>query len=351
MIIMALDHTRDFFHFDVTLHDPLDLQTTSVPLYFTRWITNYCAPVFVFLSGTSIFLQHLRKPTKELSQFLIKRGIWLIFVELFIIGFAWSFDLSFSVFVLQVIFAIGISMIFMGGLIRLQFKVLLALGIAIIAGHNILNYIEVTHHGFFWDIAFNGNNTKYELVKGHDLYILYPCIPWLGLMILGYCFGRIYEPTFEIVRRKRILLYSGFACILLFFLLRYTNSYGNPVQWAIQRNSLFTVLSFLNVSKYPPSLLYDCITIGPALLFLAFFENVNNKFSRFISIYGRVPFFYYVLHFLFIHLLSILLDNGFGYSLKIVYLIWIIIILILYPLCFWFSELKKRNTSWWLSYL
>ena len=373
MIIMALDHTRDFFHFDSFLHDPLDVQTTTVYLYFTRWVTHFCAPIFVFLSGTSIFLQGLRKSKSDLSKFLIKRGLWLIFIELFVIGFAWTFDFTFHVFVMQVIWAIGISMFVMGGIIRLPYKLILVIGLLIVFGHNILDYVDSTHQGFFWDLVRNGNFAAYP-IGSHQFTIIYPFLPWLGLMMLGYCIGKNFEPSFDKARRKIILLRTGTVLILLFVALRLLNNYGNPSPWISQPAWLQTFLSFMNVHKYPPSLLFMCITIGPGLIFLSLFENSNNKLTRVINVYGRVPFFYYVLHFYMLHILCMLLFlargheikestpdifgipfrfliAGEGYPLKVVYLIWISVVILLYPLCNWFSELKKRKNYWWLSYL
>ena len=373
MIIMALDHTRDFFHFDAFLHDPLDVQTTTVYLYFTRWVTHFCAPIFVFLAGTSIYLQSLRKSKNALSTFLLKRGLWLIFIELFVISFAWTFDFNFHVFVMQVIWAIGISMLLMGAIIRLPYKLILVFGLLIVFGHNILDYIDSTHQGFFWDLVRNGNFGTYP-IGSHKLTIIYPFLPWLGLMMLGYCFGKIYSPEFNFSRRKKILVWTGAGLILFFVVLRLLNSYGNPSSWVPQSAWLQTILSFMDVHKYPPSLLFMCITIGPGLIFLSLFENTNNRLTQVINVYGRVPFFYYVLHFYMLHILCMILFVvrgheitestpdiygipfrylivGEGYSLKIVYLIWISVVILLYPLCTWFSELKKRKNYWWLSYL
>lgn len=373
MIIMALDHTRDFFHFDSFLHDPLDVNTTTIYLYFTRWITHFCAPTFIFLSGTSIFLQGLRKNKNDLSLFLFKRGLWLIFIELFIIGFAWTFDFTFHVFIMQVIWAIGISMLLMGLIIQVPYKMIFTLGLLIVFAHNILDYVESTHSGFFWDLVRNGN-FAFHSIGSHRFIIIYPILPWLGLMMLGYCFGKMYEPSFNPLKRKKILMLTGAGLILFFVVLRYLNNYGNPFHWSSQKYFISTFLSFMNVHKYPPSLLFMCATIAPALLFLSFFENTNNKLTKAIMIYGRVPFFYYVLHFYFIHILSMILFisrghaiteatqgifgipfrfliAGEGYKLRIVYLIWISIVISLYPLCKWFNELKQRKNYWWLSYL
>ena len=374
MVIMALDHTRDFFHYDAFLHDPLDVKTTSVYLFFTRWITHYCAPVFVFLAGTSIYLQSLRKTSADLGSFLMKRGLWLIFVETVLITFAWTFDFSFPAIIMQVIWAIGISMVLMSLLIRLPYSFLLVLGLIITFGHNILDYVKSTHSGFFWDLLRNGNFATHVFAPGHKVVIIYPFVPWLGVMLLGFCAGKIYSPKTDRKWRKKFLLNTGAAVTVFYIVLRWMNSYGNPYQWEIQNNSVFTVLSFLNVHKYPPSLLFMCMTIGPALIFLSLAENLNNRLTRIISVYGSVPFFYYLLHFYILHLLCMILfvsrghaiDEhtpdvfgipfhylivGEGYSLKIVYVIWICTVLALYPLCKWFSEFKKRKKYWWLSYM
>ena len=374
MIIMTLDHTRDFFHFDAFLHDPLDVNTTSPWLFFTRWITHFCAPVFVFLSGTSIFLQGLRKSKIELRSFLIKRGFWLICTELFIINFSWTFDITMRTYVLQVIWAIGISMVCMSAIIRLPFKTIVISGLIIVFGHNVFDYVESTHHGFWWDLLRNGNFATYPFHEGHSLIIIYPFLPWLGLMMLGYCFGTFFTVQSNPAYRKRVFIKTGIALILFFILLRYANGYGNPYHWTVQNSWLFTKMSFLNVHKYPPSLLFLCMTIGPALLFLAFTEKSQNRLSNIISIYGRVPFFYYVLHFFLLHLIASMLWvtrghsltestpdifgipfryilAGEGYSLKTVYLVWILVVMALYPLCHGFNEYRKRKKYWWLSYL
>jgi uncharacterized membrane protein len=275
---------------------------------------------------------------------------------------------------MQVIWAIGISMVLMGLLIRLPYHWILAGGLLIIFGHNIFDYVANTHNGFFWDLTRNGNFAMHDVGGGHKLVIIYPFVPWLGLMMLGYCFGKIYSPSVSQSRRKKFLIRAGSGLILFFVVLRAANSYGNPFQWEVQSDWLFTLLSFLNVHKYPPSLLYMCITIGPALLFLSLFEKNDNKLTHAVSVYGRVPFFYYVLHFYMLHILCMILFlvrgyslteatpdvfgipfrfliAGQGYSLGIVYVIWISIVISLYPLCKWFSELKRRKNYWWLSYL
>ncbi|MCC7502963.1 MAG: DUF1624 domain-containing protein [Flavobacteriales bacterium] len=374
MVIMALDHTRDFFHFDAFLHDPLDGATTTPILYFTRWITHFCAPVFVFLAGISIFLQHLRKPTAELSAFLLKRGLWLLVVEFVLITFAWTFSWSFPVLIMGVIAAIGFGMVGMAAVIRLPFKMILALGLVIVLGHNILDSVPSTHQGFTWDLLRNGNFAFHPIGAGHQLAIVYPILPWLGLMMLGYCAGKLYAPDFNGAQRKRTLLAGGAGLVLLFLLLRTLNVYGDPDPRVSHTDLSRTIMSFLDVQKYPPSLLYMCMTIGPALLFLAIAEPLNDRLTQAIRVFGRVPFFYYVLHFYLLHLLGMLLFVaqghslsdptpdvfgipfryliiGEGYSLTVVYGIWIGLVLALYPLCRWFNAYKQHHAYWWLSYV
>jgi uncharacterized membrane protein len=376
MIIMALDHTREFFHADSLLHDPLNLQTTSLFLYFTRWITHFCAPVFVFLAGTSTFLQSLRKSKKELGFLLFSRGLWLVFAELFIMSLAFTFDLHYGLIILQVIWAIGISMILMAALIQLPFRFILTLGIVIVCGHNLLDYPEANRQetfGFIWDLAHKGNFSRYALGT-HHISILYPFLPWTGLMLLGYCFGKLFQPSEDAKQRRKILRWTGLGLILVFFCLRAVNSYGDPRRWTTQSSGLFTFLSFINVTKYPPSFLFLCITVGPSLLFLSFVENYDSRLSRIIMVYGRVPFFYYILHFYLVHFISAIffllrghtfmegvngipnfpfkfLVPGEGIHLWEVYLVWIFIVIGLYPVCKWFGDYKMKHRKWWLNYI
>jgi uncharacterized membrane protein len=372
MVIMALDHTRDFLHNDAMAHDPLDLSTTNPFLFFTRFITHYCAPTFVFLSGISAYLSGLKKSKAEQGSFLIKRGCWLIFVEIAIISLGFSFDPLYHFFLLQVIWAIGISMILLGLMIRLPYSILLTVGLAICFGHNILDIFERTGLGT--------NNILYSLLHRPNVmplgenrvaFIAYPFLPWTGLMLVGYCFGRLFEKRFE-ASRKKLLLLIGTALIVLFVTLRFANFYGDPNRWTTQPSPIFTFLSFLNVTKYPPSLLYMCITLGPSILFLALFEQTSNTLTRVFTVYGRVPFFYYVLHFYLIHFVCVIVffASGFstkdiinpgvpflfrppalGFSLPVVYLFWFGIVLALYLPCRWFNSYKATHSQWWLSYL
>jgi uncharacterized membrane protein len=368
MVLMALDHVRDFFHDDAMLHEPLDLQTTTPFLFFTRFITHYCAPVFIFLAGVSAYLIGLRKSKAELSAFLIKRGLWLMLIEFVIITFGWTFNPFYNVMVFQVIGAIGMSMLCMGLLVRLPYSVIFSLGIFIIISHSLFENIG---SGFLYDLTY-GHFAPYPVTDTHTLLIIYSFVPWLGIMLLGYGFGKLFTPDFGAGKRKKILLYSGTGMLLLFVVLRYFNLYGDPAPWTLQKDALYSFFSFINVSKYPASLLYTCITLGPAMLLLVAFEKSKGKLVHIISVFGRVPFFYYILHIYLIHILTVVVfyasgytaadivnpsspflfrPQVFGFNLYIVYIIWIGVLVILYPLCKWYNHYKSRHKHWWLSYL
>ena len=315
MVIMAIDYTRDFFHVTAWTADPLNLATTTPALFLTRWITHFCAPIFVFLSGTSIYLQSLRKTKPELSNFLIKRGFWLIFAELAIVNLGTTFDLLYTVLILQVIWAIGISMISLGLLIHLPFRFILTLGLVIVLGHNLLDLVEAAP-GFkptiWWDLLHHQG--IYPYANGHFLFIFYPFVPWLGLMLLGYCTGTFFAPTVSPEQRKKMLLQLGSGLIAFFVLLRFSNAYGDPFPWSGQKDGLLTVFSFINVNKYPPSLLYMCITIGPALLFLAVIESVRNGLTNVLRTFGRTAFFYYIIHWYVLHTLRMVVFFAAGHT-------------------------------------
>ena len=379
MVIMALDHVRDFFHVSANIDNPLNLSTTTNFLFFTRYITHFCAPTFVFLSGTSIYLQSLIKTKKELSLFLLKRGLWLIFAELFIISLAWTFDPFFHFFGLQVIWAIGISMVIMSLIVQFNYKMVLAIGLIIVFGHNLLDFVEASpnfKHNLIFDLIHSGRDSLYSYLPNRVVMIIYPFLPWTGLMILGYCLGKLYTPAFTQQTRIKILRYLGLSLLVFFVILRYANFYGDPNPWTTQKSGWFTFLSFLDIHKYPPSLLYMSITVGVTLLALSITEKIKSSFSNVAVIYGRTAFFYYILHFYFIHLFATLLFfirgehtvtealksmeklpflfvfPGEGYSLGVVYIIWIGLVLLLYPLCKWYNQYKTNHKEkWWLSYL
>jgi uncharacterized membrane protein len=375
MLIMALDHCRDFFHIAGPASDPTNMVTTTPILFFTRFITHFCAPTFVFLSGVSAYLAGLRRSKAELSSFLIKRGLWIVLVELVVLTFAFTFNPFYNFFILQVLWAIGFSMIILGLLVRAPMAVIGVIGALIFFGHDLLDGLTLPKTGassVLMTLLFTAQASVLFLNKTHLAFDLYAIIPWTGIMLLGYVCGQLYNPAVDPEKRRNILRTAGLSILVLFLFLRIFNLYGDPDHWSIQRNWVHTVLSFFNVSKYPPSLLYSCMTVGTALVVLSFTEHVKNKLTNIFVVYGNVPFFYYVLHFYLIHIICVILffasgyntsqivpKNGpflfhpddFGYSLGIVYLIWLFVITALYRPCKWFNKYKKTHNQWWLSYL
>jgi uncharacterized membrane protein len=369
MVIMALDHTRDFF--SSLSYDPLDLAHTTPQMFFTRWITHFCAPIFVFLAGTSAFLSLNKHGSKKTaSLFLLKRGLWIIFLELVIINLSWTFDIHYTQLFVQVFWAIGWSMIFLAALIWLPVKWILAIGLSMILFHNAMDGIQPESFGsasWLWMMLHEGGYLPFT--KGSGLFFAYPLIPWIGVMAVGYAFGTIYK--METALRKRILFQIGLSCIALFIILRWSNIYGDENLWITHDIWWKTVLSFIDCTKYPPSLLYLLMTLGPGIVALAFLENVNNKLSRFFTVFGKVPMFYYILHVPVIHGLAMIVailngsnvsrflhnlffaapDPTWGFSLPVVYMVWTFVVLLLYGPCLWFMKVKARRKDWWLSYL
>ncbi|MES2268435.1 MAG: heparan-alpha-glucosaminide N-acetyltransferase domain-containing protein [Bacteroidota bacterium] len=375
MLIMAIDHVREYFHTGAITSDPTNLATTTPLLFFTRWITHFCAPTFVFLSGLSAYLAGTRRTKSELSGFLIKRGLWLIFVELAIISLALTLDPLYHGFALQVIWAIGISMMLLGLLARLPPRLIGTLGILIIVGHGLLANIKLTPDStgdVLMKMFFTSRGAVVFLDKTHLVFVLYAIIPWTGVMFLGYAFGSLYQEKFAPPKRKLILTYSSVLMLLAFVGLRLINAYGDPSPWSVNKTGVYTFISFLNVSKYPPSLDYCLLTLSVGLMVLAYTEKSIGKLAAFFKVYGSVPFFYYVCHFYLIRTLSIVVfflqgyntsqiitpnvpflfvPPGFGFSIGWVYLLWLAIILALYYPCKWFSKYKETHKQWWLSYL
>jgi uncharacterized membrane protein len=377
MVIMALDHVRDFFHETAFTDDPLNIETTTPLLFFTRFITHFCAPIFVFLSGTSIFLQSLRKSKSELTKFLIKRGLWLILVEVCVISLALTFDYRYGIIFLQVIFVIGLSMIFLAFLIHLPFKIILTIGLVIVLGHNLLDIVEFApgfKTNFWWDLLHRARFSVYPIIEGHNLIILYAFLPWLGLMILGYCFGIFFTEKYDVKQRASILYKIGASVIVFFIIVRTINIYGD-VPWPSQKNAFDTFLAFIRVNKYPPSLLFMCLTVGIGILILPILEKSKNAITNFFNTFGRVAFFYYIIHWFTLRAIVLIYfyakghNESFavdlyknipfkyivpadGISLTYVYAIWIFIIAILYPICKWYNKYKTNHPEkWWLSYL
>jgi uncharacterized membrane protein len=375
MVLMALDHSRDYFIFGGFLNDPTNLEHTTRLLFFTRFITHFCAPVFVFLAGTSAFLYGEKTTKPVLSKFLFTRGLWLIFVEIVVMNFLWWFDLSYSFIGLNVIWAIGVSMIVLGIAIYLPRWVILIIGLLIITTHNLFDGFTMEGNSVASISWYVLHQTNYiDLSKNFGIGIGYPVLPWIGVILLGYCFGTFYSGTSDESTRKKWLLWLGLGSIGLFFILRGFNVYGDLTPWSVQKNKTYSVLSFFNLTKYPPSLDYLLLTLGPAFLFLYAIEKTKNRFTNFFLVFGRVPFFYYILHILFLHLLAMLVliivggdwrdmlfknDASFnqvlshyGYQLWVVYVVWVGLIFIMYPLCKRYMIYKAKNKNkWWLSYL
>lgn len=389
MVIMLIDHTRDFAHVDALRFDPSDLARTTVPLYFTRWITHFCAPVFVFLAGTGAYLQRVRgRSDGELARYLVTRGLWLIVLEFTVVRFGYSFNLDYAfVGMLQVIWAIGVSMLVLAALLRLPTPLIGALGVATIALHNLLDGVRATPWAGpgspatgagdrLWMILHQPGPIPVTGSSGPMAIVLYPLVPWVGVLLAGFAFGALYR--MESARRQRVLLGLGAGLTALFVALRLLNVYGDPSRWSAQPSGVFTLLSFLRSSKYPPSLLYLVMTLGPSIVLLALFERRLDRGktgapARVLTAFGRVPLFYYLLQWPVSHGLAVVaglvagqpvayqffdpfnkpspLPSGIGFSLPVVYLLWALGMLILYPLCRWFAALKARRRDWWLSYL
>lgn len=373
MLIMALDHTRDFFH--AFSPRPTDLSTTTPVLFFTRWVTHFCAPLFVFLCGISINMAGTRRSKKELSIYLIQRGLWLIVIEFLIISFVITLDPLYHILIFQIIWVTGVSMIILGLLIGLPLYAIAIIGGVLFFGHDLLglmNLPEAGVAGFLWKFLFTGVVVFNKITDTHSLLVLYTVMPWMGVLFCGYFAGQVYRPSFDAVKRKKILFASGVFLVVLFFMLRMINHYGDPSPWAVQKTTAFTLISFFNVSKYPPSLMFLCMTIGPGLILLSALEKVNNSFTRLLIIYGSVPFFYFIVHFFVLRFLNIVLfyiqgyssehiitpnsimlfrPTEYGVNLPGVYLIWLLVVFIMFFPCRWFSAYKKTHQHWWLSYL
>ena len=375
MIIMALDHVRDYLYAGSFYFDPLDLEKTSGPLFFTRWITHFCAPIFMLLAGTAAYLIGQKKTKKELSIFLVTRGLWLVFLEMVVLNFGWNFNITFPMFLFITIWALGICMIVLAGLIHLPKKLILAFCIVVVAGHNLFDNFHIAENSllaFGWSLLHDQ-----QFFTWHKEFFLvgYPLVPWIGVMPLGYCLGQWYANGYDAVKRQQNLLLLGVSAIGLFFVIRYSNVYGDPSKWSVQKNFFYTFLSFIKVTKYPPSLLYILITLGPACLFLAVTEKAQGTVVKIVSVYGRVPMFYYLIHIYIIHLIALIASailpgqdwhiwllkepiwftkdlKGYGFSLPVAYLIWIIVVVALYPLCKRYDHYKQTHKEkWWLSYL
>ena len=375
MVIMALDHVRDFVHSAAGQFRPEDLARTTPALFFTRWITHFCAPVFMLYAGTAAFLWARRagRSKRELSRFLFTRGLWLIFLELTVVRFGMFFNLNYDLVILSVIWALGCSMMALAALVFLPERVLLTASVAVIVFHNLLDGINAAVFGpagWVWVVL---HQPAPLTIAGRTVILGYSLIPWIAVMAAGYCLGRVF--TLEPDARRTVLLRLGLGLIIAFVLLRAVNVYGDPAPWSPQRTTTLTVLSFLNCTKYPPSLSFLLMTIGPALLATAWVERIRVSGENPIVVFGRVPLFYFVFHLIVIHATAAVLiwlaygnasllwnappaaggprqafPSGFGFSLWVTYAVWISVVAFMYPACRWFARLKQRRRDWWLSY-
>ena len=371
IVIMALDHVRDYVHASVI--DPLNLDSTTTPLYLTRWITHLCAPVFVLLAGVSAGLISRKKTKQQLARFLVTRGVWLVFIELTVVSFAWDMNWFSPNFLvgLQVIWALGMSMIALAALIWLPKHSILLIALLMIFGHNAFDGTLPTNNWtppnapmpIWWSLHVVGMIE----VFGVSMYMAYPLIPWIGVMALGYVIAPVFQ--LEVKQRKRLLLAFGLSCIASFAILRGFNLYGNPTEWSMQSSSFSSFLAMLNVEKYPPSLTYLLVTLGVSSLIMYFAETSQSKFHHWMVNFGKVPFFFYVVHLYVIHLVAIaigvfqgsdlsvitgpfwLYPASHGVNLFLTYIIWLAIVVLLYFPCRKFVQIKSSHHQWWLKYL
>jgi uncharacterized membrane protein len=368
MIIMALDHVRDYVYYPV---DPVNMQSTFSALFFTRWITHFCAPLFMFLAGTGAFLALGRGRTKrDLAWFLFSRGVFLLVMEYVVMQLAWTFTFRWLPIMFITLSALGTAMIVLAGLIFVPRSLMIGGSAAMVFFHNAFdNYHAASWGHWYWVWALLHEQS---FIKNKDgvVWLLtgYPIIPWIGVMALGFAFGSILK--MEASKRHRTLYLLGGGLTLAFIVLRWTNWYGDPQPWHVYPTASLTVISFLNCQKYPPSLLYLLMTIGPGIAVLPLLEKVKSRVGQWVIVFGRVPMFYYVLHVFVVHAVAVGLalaahrfvpwqptwffatvPQNFGFSLWVVYGVWIAIIVALYPVCRWYADLKKRRKDWWLGYL
>ena len=377
MVLMALDHVRDFFHVGAMTFSPEDLTRTTTALFLTRWITHIRAPVFMFAAGTGAFLRLQRDGSKaRLSRYLWTRGVWLIVLELTVmrLGLNFTADPRYPV-LLMVLWALGLSMVALAALVHLPARVLAVLSVAVICLHNTLDGIQASSLGSFAPV-WNVLHQQGAFTAGGLVFVVaYPVLPWIAVMAAGYCFGPVL--LMEPARKRRVLRTTGAALILAFAVLRALNVYGDPAPWSPQPSAAFTILSFLRTTKYPPSLEFLLMTLGPAALLLWYFERRGLRQDHPLVVIGRVPLFFFVVHFWAIHALASfmawlrygadslrflfsplpsmggareLFPAGFGYQLATVYVVWIGIVVGMYPLCRWFADVKARRKDWWLGY-
>ena len=367
MILMALDHTRDFFGVPA---NPTNLASASAALFLTRWVTHFCAPGFFLLMGIGAFLAGQRRSRSDLARFLVTRGAWLIVLDVVILRcFAYQFNVDYRVTMLLVLWALGWALILLAALVWLPVRLIGVIGVVMIAGHNLLDGIRSAHP--LWQILHGPGIVLDE--SGHVVFAAYPLVPWVGVTMCGYAIGTMF--TWPAARRRTGLVWSGLALTLAFVIVRALNVYGDPAPWRQLTTPLLTILSFLNTTKYPPSLDFLLMTLGPVLLALAWTERPSGAWVRPLVVFGRVPLFYFAVHFFVLHALATIVclaqygsahwmfespdlahypfspPPGWGFTLPVVYAIWIGVVIALYPLCRWFAGIKGRSRAPWLSYL
>jgi len=373
MILMVLDHVRDLIHVSSITQNPVDLSSTTSMVFFTRIITYLCAPIFVFLAGTSAYISFSnRENLRESKKLLLKRGFWLILLEFTLVNFGVWFDIGFHTWLFQVIAAIGLGFIILSFMLKLSPATIGITGLTILFGHNLLSFLPL--EGFPVVKAILSPlfaTTAFPVTPQITFVIGYPPIPWLGIMLVGFASGKLFELADD--KRRSTFLKIGLSALVLFTVLRFINIYGDPSLWSFQKNNLFTVLSFINVTKYPPSLLFSLVTLGIMFLILALAEQRENRFTNFVSVYGKVPLFFYLIHWYIIHptLIVIMFLQGFhwsdlnfasgnfgrpkgiesGLELWAIYIIWIAVVLILYYPCLRYSIYKATQNKWWLKYI
>jgi uncharacterized membrane protein len=373
MILMALDHVRDYFG-DASV-DPTNPATSTVALFFTRWVTHFCAPVFFLLTGVGAFLLSQRRSTPELSRFLLTRGLWLIALDVFLLRcFGWQFNFDYQTTVLTTLWALGWSMVVLSGLVYLPIRLVTVAAVVMIATHNLFDRIPASVFGPLAPLWSFLHAPGVIFADGRHLVLAaYTLVPWAGVVAAGYGLGQIF--LWEPARRRTFLLRLGSGLTLAFLVLRGVNIYGDPRPWTSQAAPLLTALSFLNTNKYPPSLLFLLMTLGPAMLLLSVIDGKTPKVLRPALVFGKVPMFYYALHVILMHAIAVVVcyvrygavhwmfesptpaqfpvtqPPGWPFSLPAVYGFWVLVVVLLYPLCRWFAALKQRRGDWWLSYL
>ena len=369
IVLMVIDHVRWFLC--QARFDPTDPALTTPALFFTRWVTHFCAPVFMLLAGAGAYLSLGRGRTRRgLSWYLLTRGLWLLLLEVTVARLGWQFNLDYGYTGVLVFWALGWSMIALAGLVRLPLPAIAAVGVAMVAGHNLFDGVEPAALGawsWLWTILHSPGTLT--LAPGVAVFVLYPLVPWIGVMATGYAFGALF--TLPAERRDRVLLRLGLGLTAGFVLLRAGNLYGDPAPWSAQSEWWRTALSFLNTTKYPASLLFLLMTLGPAIALLPWLERARGYLVEAIRTIGRVPLFFWLLHVPLIHLIALgfslvrygevvpwlvrnpptRLPEGYAYGLPIVYAVTLAVVLLLYPACVWFAELKRRRRDPWLGYL